>query len=191
MKNSSILVLSGLMMVMVSCGPSREKAVSQIEILEKSLFSPQAVSFNKPKADSLLALYATFINDHPKDSLAPGFLFKAANIAMNSGDGPKALTMFDQYIQNYPDKPKASLCLFFKAFVYENHLQDLDKARETYLLFLEKYPSDDFAKDAKMALMNLGKSPDMLIREFEAKQKEDSIRTADSIAKGKKGGKRK
>ena len=178
-------------MVLVSCGPSRNKAVSQIETMEKSLFSPQAVSFDKPKADSLLAMYAAFIKDHPKDSLSPGFLFKAANISMNSGDGPKAIKFFDQYLQDYPDSPKAALCLFFKAFIYENIMQNLDKARETYLLFIEKYPSDDFAKDAKMALMNLGKSPDALIREFDAKRKADSARVADSLAKVKKPKKKK
>ena len=169
--------------MIISCGPSREKTVNQIQTFEKSLFAPEAVSFNKQKADSLLSLYEVFIKENPKDSLAPGFLFKAANIAMNSGDGPRALNFFEQYIQNYPDKPKASLCLFFKAFIYENLMQNLDKARETYLLFIEKHPSDDFTKDAKMALVNLGKSPDLLIREFEAKKRADSLRIADSLAK--------
>jgi TolA-binding protein len=186
MKKTTILVLSGIMMLVISCGPSRDKTVSQIQTMEKSLFSPDAVSFNKQKADSLLSLYDTFIKENPKDSLAPGFLFKAANIAMNAGDGPRALNFFDQYLQNYPDKPKASLCLFFKAFIYENIMQNIDKARETYLLFIEKYPSDDFAKDAKMAIANLGKTPDMLIREFEMKNRADSIRVADSLSKIKK-----
>ncbi|MCX6306332.1 MAG: tetratricopeptide repeat protein [Bacteroidetes bacterium] len=190
MKKTTILIISGIMIMLAGCGPSKDKVASQILTLEKSLFSPEAVSFNKQKADSLQALYATFIKDNPKDSMAPGFLFKSANIAMNSGDGPKALALFDQYLQNYPDKPKASLCLFFKAFIYENLMQNLDKARETYLLFIEKYPSDDFTKDAKMAIENLGKSPEMLIREFELKQREDSIRKADSVAKTRKAKKR-
>jgi outer membrane protein assembly factor BamD (BamD/ComL family) len=190
MKKASILVLSGIMMMMVSCGPSKEKLVSRIQTMEKSLFSPDAVSFNNQKADSLVSLYEMFIKENPKDSLSPGYLFKAANITMNSGNGPKALGLFDQYLQNYSDKPKASLCLFFKAFIYENNMQDLDKARETYLLFIEKYPSDDFVKDARMAIKNLGKSPDMLIREFEAQKRTDSIRVADSLAKTKKSKKR-
>ena len=191
MKKTSVSVLSALlMMIMVSCSPSRDKVANQIQTLEKSLFSPEAVSFNKQKADSLLSLYEMFIKEHPKDSLSPGYLFKAANIVMNSGDGPRALKLFDQYMTNYPDKPKASLCMFFKAFVYENVMQDLDKARETYLLFIEKYPSDDFTKDAKMALMNLGKTPDMLVREFEAAKKADSARIADSLSKIKKPKKR-
>jgi TolA-binding protein len=192
MKKTTFLVLSGMIMMMFTgCGPSRDKTVQQIETLEKSLFSPEALSFNKEKADSLLSLYDLFLKDNPKDSLAPGFLFKAANIAMNSGDGPRALNFFDQYLQDFPDGPKAPISLFFKAFIYENMMQNLDKARETYLLFIEKYPNDDFTKDAKLALMNLGKSPDELIRQFEEQRKTDSIRVADSLAKIKKPGKRR
>lgn len=182
-------MLSGIIITLVSCGPSHDKTADRIQTLEKSLFSPDAVSFNKEKADSLIALYEVFIKKYPKDSLTPGFLFKAANIAMNSGNGPRALNFFDQYLNNYSDQPKASLCMFFKAFVYENIMQDLDKARETYLLFIEKYPSDDFTRDARLALVNLGKTPDMLVREFEEKQRTDSIRVADSLAKIKKPGK--
>jgi outer membrane protein assembly factor BamD (BamD/ComL family) len=189
MKKSIIAVFAVLMFMVAGCGPSREKVVSQIQTMEKSLFSPEAVSFSKEKADSLLALYAGFVKDYPKDSLAPGYLFKAANISMNSSDGKRAMEMFDQYLKDYPDKPKAPLCLFFKAFIYENQMRDLDKARETYLLFIEKYPTDDFAKDARMAIDNLGKSPEMIIREFEARQKADSLRIADSIAQTKKRGK--
>ncbi len=191
MKKLILLVSSGILMMMFGCGPSHDKMVGQIQTLEKSLFTPETVSFNKEKADSLMLLYETFIKKNPADTLSPGYLFKAANIAMNSGDGPRALNLFDQYIKDYPDKPKASLCLFFQGFIYENIMQDLDKARETYLLFIEKYPSDAFAKDAKLAIDNLGKTPEMIIREFELKQKEDSTRTADSLAKISKSKKRK
>ncbi|MDP1623619.1 MAG: tetratricopeptide repeat protein [Bacteroidales bacterium] len=190
MKKANLIVFSGIMMMMVSCGPSREKAVQKIQTMETSLFSPEAVSFNKQKADSLLSMYEGFIKDHPGDSLSPGYLFKAANIVMNSGDGSRALSLFDKYLQEYPDKPKASISLFFKAFIYENIMHDLDKARETYLLFIEKYPSDDFVNDAQLAIVNLGKTPDMLIREFEAKNRADSLRTADSIATHRKPKKR-
>jgi len=186
MRKSIIFCFFGLGILMAGCSPSREKVVSQVTTLEKSLYSSEAVSFNKEKADSLLAMYENFIKEYPKDSLSPGYLFKAANIVMNSGNGGKAIALFDQYLKDYPDKPKAPLCMFFKAFVYENVMHDLDRAREIYLQFIEKYPNDDFAKDARMAVMNLGKSPEMLVKEFEAKKQADSLRVADSLAKIKK-----
>lgn len=186
MKRLTFLMLCILTGMLAGCSPSREKTISRIKSLEKSLYSPESVSFDKVKADSLMALCENFIKDHPKDSLAPVFLFKAANVAMNMNDGNKAISLFDQYIKDYQDKPKAPVCMFFKGFIYENILHDLDRAREVYLQFIEKYPNNDFVKDAKMALANLGKSPEMLVREFDAKQKADSARIADSVAKTKK-----
>ena len=191
MKKTSILILAALTGIMVGCKPSREKTVTQIQGLEKRLFSPDVVSFDKSKADSLIAMYEEFVKTNPEDSLSPVYLFKAANIEMNNTNGKKALDLFDQVLQNYPGYSKAPLCLFFKGFVYENVMHDLDKAREIYLLFIEKYPTNGFTKDARLALKNLGKTPDMIIREFEAQNHADSLRIADSLVKARKNKKQK
>lgn len=182
MKKATVVLFAGLTVILLGCSPSREKRMEQISGMETRLFAPDTYSFSKEKADSLVAMYLDFIADNPKDTVSASYLFKAASIVMNGGDGNKALGYFDQYIRDYPDGPKAPMCLFFKGFVYENNLRDLDKAREIYVQFIEKYPKDDFADDAKMALMNLGKTPEMLIREFEAMQKADSTRIADSLS---------
>lgn len=179
-----------LLITLVSCSPSREKRIEQITGMEKQMFSPDNYSFNKERADSLVKMYMDFIEVNPADSLSPSYLFKAANIVMNSGDGGKSLGLFDRYIREYPDGEKVAMSMFFKGFIYENMLHDLDQARETYLRFIEKYPSDDFADDAQMALINLGKTPEMMFQEFEARQKADSVRIADSLAKLKKRGRR-
>jgi len=191
MKTLTFLLVAVVFLGVTGCKPSREESVAGIKSLEKRLFSPEAVSFDKVKADSLMTLYLDFINRHPGDSLAPGYLFKAASLAMNSGDGNKAIGLFDQCIKDYPDEKNAALSMFFKGFIYENMLRNLEKAKETYLLFIERYPENDFVKDAKMSLQNLGKTPDQIVKEFEEQKKADSIRVADSLAglkkiKGKK-----
>ncbi len=185
-KTLFLLVLATGMVSITACKPSREKSVAGIRDLEKRLFSPEATNFDKAKADSLMNLYDVFIERFPGDSLTPGFLFKSASIAMNSGNGVVAVELFDKYIKDFPDGKNAQLCLFFKAFVYENILKNLDKAKETYLLFIEQYPGNPFVKDAEMALKNLGKTPDQIVREFEARRQADSLRVADSMAAVKK-----
>jgi len=176
MPKKTILFLTGILFFISACGPSRDKSVKIIRELEQRLYSSEAVSFDKEKGDSLLNLYDEFIRSHPKDSLTPGFLFKAANLAMTMNDGKKAIGFFDQYTKDYPEGPKAPLCLFFKAFIYENMVKNLEKAKETYLQFIERYPNNDFADDAQLAIQNLGKTPDQMVREFEAKQKADSLK---------------
>ena len=140
------------------------------------------MSFNKTKGDSLLKMYEDFNTRFPADSLSPVYLFKAANLTLTEGDGNKSLILLDQFVRNFPDHPKVPVCLFLKAFVYENILKNMDLAKKNYLLYIEKYPDGDFVKDAQMAVKNLGKTPEQMIMEFEAMQKLDSVRTADSVA---------
>jgi len=84
-------------------------------------------------------------------------------------DSQKAIELFDRLMVEYPDYEKVPECLFMKAFIYDNNLQEYDKAKEVYLEFLEKYPDDEFADDARASINNLGKSLEEIIREFEEK----------------------
>jgi outer membrane protein assembly factor BamD (BamD/ComL family) len=188
MKNKNYLLLLLIPFLFTACGPSREKTVKEINAMEKRLFSPQSTSFDKAKWDSLIAKYEAFSKRFPDDSLVPSYTFNAANIAMNMNDGQKALALFEQIITKYPNYKKAPLCLFFKGYVYENLLHDLGKAKENYLAFIEKYPNNEFVSAARASILNLGKSPEQMVKEFEARRRADSTRVADSIAnvKGKK-----
>jgi len=174
MKSWIALVLFGL--IFVACSPSRQKRQEEIKSIETRLFGESSLGFNKASADTLINLYTNFAEKYPEDSLTPGYLFKAANLAMTMQDGPQALTLFNRILTKYPDDPKSSMSLFFVAFVQENLMQNLDKAKETYLLFLEKYPESDFADDAQMSLENLGKSLEQILKERAMKQKEDSAK---------------
>jgi len=191
MRRIAILFIVVLALSLAGCSPSRDKSAENIKKLETALYSPQATSFSKVKADSLMNLYDGFVKAFPDDSLAPAFLFKSANLAMNAGDGKGAITRFDQFIQAYPANQKAALCLFFKGYVYENLMRDLVKAKEAYLSFIEKFPDHELVKDARMSVQNLGKTPEQMIREFEAMRKYDSVRKADSLANLSKSMKRK
>ena len=182
MKQYSLLTVVICLTVLSGCGPSREKSVKTITSLETRLFSMEATGFDKVKADSLLSAYESFMKHFPEDSLTVKIAFKAANLSMNMGDAQKAIGLFDRFIEKYPDNPKAAVSMFFKAYIYENQIKNLDKAKEIYLQFIEKYPNGDVANDARIALQNLGKSPEQMIREFEEKHKTDSIRVADSLA---------
>ncbi len=182
MKQYTLLTIVICLAVLSACGPSREKSEKTITSLETRLFSPEATGFDKVKADSLLSAYESFIKHFPEDSLTVKITFKAANLSMNMGDGTKAIELFDKFIEKYPDNPKAAVSMFFKAYIYENQIKNLDKAKEIYMQFIEKYPNGDFVNDARIALQNLGKSPEQMVREFEEKRKADSTRVADSLA---------
>ncbi|HNW76060.1 MAG TPA: tetratricopeptide repeat protein [Bacteroidales bacterium] len=173
MKKVFILMLS--LVALTACQPSAKKLSGEITSMENRLFTASAQGLTKESVDSLINKYEQFVKAYPKDTLAPVYLFKAAGVAMNTGNGEKAITLFEKVIKDYPTHPKASLAFFFKGYVEENYMKNLDQAKETYLLFLEKYPNSDFADDARASIENLGKSPEQMVKEFEAKQKADSL----------------
>ena len=56
--------------MLVSCGPSREERVEQIEDFEDSLFE-LAIAADPTTADELTALYESFASKYPDDPLTP------------------------------------------------------------------------------------------------------------------------
>ncbi|MCF8235501.1 MAG: tetratricopeptide repeat protein [Bacteroidales bacterium] len=148
--------------------PTPQLIEMRVDTLEDRLFSGASGSIDKTRAKQLLNTYVTYYYLFPEDSLTPEYLFRAADMSMNLFSAGKSISLFNKVLENYPDYRKAPQCLFLKAFVYENNLNDLDNAKKYYAEFIEKYPNDDFADDAQMSLKNLGKTPEELIREFEA-----------------------
>ncbi|MFH1296450.1 MAG: tetratricopeptide repeat protein [Bacteroidota bacterium] len=176
MKKLAYLVLIGLAGLITACGPSKSQRENQISTLEERMFTSEN-GFIRAGADSLVLLYTDFAAAWPNDSLAPVYLFKAASMTMNLQDGPGSIALFEQIRESYPNFEKAPLCLFFTGYVQENVMRDIDKAREAYQLFIESYPDHDFVDDAQASIDNLGKTPEQMIREFEARQKASATQT--------------
>lgn len=143
---------------------------SRINEIENELFSQQSAGIDRLKAFYLTNNYIAYSYLFEDDNHTPGYLFKAADISMNLFESGKSIDLYNRILNEYPDFEKAPQCLFLKAFVYENNMNDIEKARKYYEEFLEKYPDDDFADDAEMSLKNLGKTPEELIKEFEKNQ---------------------
>ena len=121
-------------------------------------------------AQKLISLYSNYSDNYPQDSIATEYLFNAIDISLNLPQPQKTLQLIDRYLELYPQDSQAGTALFFKAFLYDQQLGDLDSAKQYYEQFLAQYPDHDFTDDAQAALKHLGKSPEELIKEFEANQ---------------------
>ena len=114
--------------------------------------------------------YASIVNDPDKYT---DLLSKAAGLAKSIGQYNKSLQLYYKISTRMPEHPRAKTALFMQAFIYENDLHDLDKAKTAYEDFLQKYPNDpDFGDDAQIALKTLGKSPEELIQSFQQQEQE-------------------
>lgn len=166
--NKLLNLLLGVAVVLsvAACGP---KKVSEADLkkAEASLFNADA-TVNQESVPGMIETYCRFADENPDNALAPQYLFKAFEVAVNFGEPEDALETGNKLAASYPEYEKTSVALFMMgSLVYEDKLHDLDKARAMYDKILSDYPDSDFAPSAEQAIKNLGKTPEELIREFE------------------------
>ncbi|MCC6462724.1 MAG: hypothetical protein IT260_19815 [Saprospiraceae bacterium] len=140
---------------------------SSLVALDKSLGGAGAT--NKTLADAFIQTsegYAALVQADTNKYV--NLVLKAAGLAKTVGNPNKALQLYYYVGEKLPAHPKAPTALFMEAFIFENDLHDLDKAKSMYEEFLKRYPNDpDYADDAQNALKYLGKSAEEIIRQFE------------------------
>lgn len=168
------LTVAAVVVITASCNNPHQNALNNIQDVESKTFSESGM-VNAEFVDDLIAAYESFAQEFPKDTLAPDYLFKAGDVAMNTNRSNKAIQLYDRIINDYSDYRKAPEALFLKGYVYENNLGRLDKAKVIYEEFLAKHPNNEFADDAEVSLKYLGKSPEELIEIF---QKENAEKQA-------------
>ncbi len=168
-----IVCLFVVVAIFTACKSERDKNIAQIESQENELFGESGM-VDRTRIGPLLDLYVSFADTYPDDTLSPVYLFKAGDMAMNTNRSVQAIQLYSRIIEQYPDYTKVPEALFLKGYVYENNLGRLDKAREIYEEFLERFPDNDFADDAEVSLRYLGMSPEELIEIFQQKSMEDN-----------------
>lgn len=173
-KNIFPIALLLLLVVMIACQNSRQEVIEQIKETEASVFDQNGM-IDQARVDELISVYISFADSYPQDSLAPGYLFRAADVAMTTNRSNQAITLYQRIREEYPDYRKVPEALFLEGYVYENYLGRLDKAKAIYEEFLEKYPDNDFADDAEISLKYLGKSPEELIEIFQQTQQDTLV----------------
>jgi hypothetical protein len=167
---SSLFLLVFLFnMILASCTqPIQEESLEKrIEKIENELFDQDGVLVTA-NADELIRLYEVWADSLPQDSLSPEYLFIAADLSINLGNINRTMRLLDKVIYNYEGFENRGICMFLKGFVFEEQLNDTASARKQYEAFLIEYPEHDFADDANLAIKNLGKTAEDLIREFES-----------------------
>jgi hypothetical protein len=108
----------------------------------------------------------------PGDTMAAMSFYRSAEVVRAMNDPERAATIYRDVYDRYPSFSKAPEALFMLAFTYDEDLKDLESARVTYNDFLKSHTNHYFADDAEMLLKNLGKSDEDILKELEAKAKE-------------------
>jgi TolA-binding protein len=157
-----------ILFALSACTSPKEKALKEIKAMEQndSAFSEILMAELKEK-------YINFVNEYPDDEASPMFLLKASQHAIALNQANEALELLSQVSKKYPKTTFAEEAMFLEALTYENNLNDLAKAKETYELFVKTYPKAELAGEALLAIQNLGKSPEQIIEEANGKEEEN------------------
>ncbi|MBS1260920.1 MAG: Outer membrane protein assembly factor BamD [Calditrichaeota bacterium] len=87
-------------------------------------------------------------------------LFTQAKKAQEARDFYGAVDAYKQVVSNYPNGDRADEAQFMVGFLYANDIRDVEKAKDAYETFLEKYSATSdsgMVLSAKWELANLGK----------------------------------
>lgn len=187
MKKINTLLAVVIMVLAVSCGnnekqnetaatqltpeqlAAQQEQIAQIKTLEAQIHDAEEV--DNTLANEAIKLYSDFATAFPDDTLAPEYLFKAGEVATAAKKYKRALDFYQVITQKYPQYKHTMQSLYLQGFLFDNFLNDDASAKTVYEEIIAKYPNTTYAKDAKSAIDNLGKSDEQIIKEFEEKNK--------------------
>lgn len=156
-----VICIALLNILVASCGPKKSESVKEIQDLENTITPPMIFSPDHSVCSQLLSKYMQFAEAFPKDSLAPIYLYKAAELAQNIAIYDTCILCADRFIESYPDSKQLGDAYMLKGISLEN-TGKYEDAKATYQAFVEKCPDHPLVKDIKIQLDNnmIGMSPE-------------------------------
>ena len=174
-RNGLLLMLALLLCLLAGCKHAKteqETLRDEITTKEAELYKDKTEAIDKDKAIEMVRKYAEYADKFAEDTLAPEYLFRAAEISENANQPNNAITYLTRIEEKYKDYRNYPLCIFKKAYIYENILKNQEKARQYYEKFITDYPEHELAEAANSSLMFLGMSDKDLIKVLEQISKE-------------------
>ena len=114
--------------------------------------------------DEAVDAYSEFVRIYPQHEKAPAALKNWAAVAQQKGDMQGAITLYERLLDEYPQSDLGDEAQFMIAFIYEEYLNDIEKARGAYQRVIDHYPDSELAASAKQLLPHVGQSPEEWVR---------------------------
>ena len=163
-----------LTIMMMACGDSKLK-VEDLRKAETTLFNDDMTA-NTEAVPEVVDMFCKYVDENPEAEDAPEWLFKALEIAVGYLEPEIAIEIGDKLFKQYPDYEKTPVGMFMLGtMVYEDKLGELGKAKMLYEKLIADYPDSEFVPAAQQSIINLGKTPEEIIREFEEMNLIDSV----------------
>lgn len=139
----------------------------KIETLSEKTDPTMVKNVRKKDMHNLMLAYQDYANKFGDDPLAAEYYFSAANQAIGLEKYDHAIELFNKVFESYPDFDKRASCMMMMGLVFDQNLNNQDKARQAYEKVLEYFPDTEDAKNAEAMLQILGLTDEELIERFE------------------------
>ncbi|MCK5105321.1 MAG: tetratricopeptide repeat protein, partial [Cyclobacteriaceae bacterium] len=90
--------------------------------------------------------------EHP---LVDEILYRQAKLKMEMGDFQEAISLLQNVVDKYGEDILGDDALFLIGTIYEDQLNEKEKAKEIYKSFLTKYPGSNKAAEARKRFRTL------------------------------------
>jgi outer membrane protein assembly factor BamD (BamD/ComL family) len=169
-------LLSAMILLVIACTSPRDQQQQTTDELLKKANTAGQIRPDSASVSAAQTAIETFVRQFPGDSLSPLYLFELALLKEKRQQYPEAIEVLEQLYTSYPQSREASKAVFLQGFLYANVLNELDKAKAKYELYLEKYAGVDskMTNDAKMELEHLGKSPEEILKKLQENSAPDT-----------------
>ncbi len=149
-----------LCIALFACRSTPKQDVSEeIATLEAKL----ANTPDQETLKDLLALYQRAGDRAKEQETKLDYLWKTGETARALREFDIAESAFVEIYNQHPETEQASKALFLHAFMCDEDLNQIDRARQLYEDFIAKYPESDFNDDAQFLLEHLGKSDEEML----------------------------
>ena len=91
---------------------------------------------------------------------------RLGDVEARARNAKRALAIFNQFQEQYPDLDQAKLCYWQRAIVYDDILGDWRSAESEYRDFINRFPNDSLTPVFQQYLTLLGKTESQLEEEL-------------------------
>lgn len=113
------------------------------------LYSEAELLVFQNKFEAAFIKLDTLIKNFPEHTLDDDVMYLKAQVFLKKREYTKAADLFEKIATTYPDEIRADNSLFALATLYENQLNDKEKAKAMYEKIFTDYSGSTFAVDAR------------------------------------------
>lgn len=157
---SYFVFFSLIVLFLAGCGKS-----------EKAQFEEANRLVQEKKYSEAISAFEKVAKDFPAGDFAASSFYQIAKLYQagvitgvdETASQEKAVWYYQKVFVSYPNFESAPTALFMSGFIQANSLGKYNEATVTYKKFLQTYPNNELADDAKVELDNMGLSPEEII----------------------------